>query len=156
MRNLVLPLLLAFLCGASHAGILSEPQREEFVSLVLQNFWGKAKLSNGQFAQPASERERTTVPIPKAVITRSFDAGEVSGLAEWCSLDWQSNYAALTKGARDRGFGDKQVAFVSFLHGAAQARIASAMSNSGACSAQDREKIEKWLDQSKRRGLDGI
>ncbi|QRM20260.1 hypothetical protein GBK02_13080 [Dechloromonas sp. TW-R-39-2] len=155
MRRIFLPLSLVFLCGISHAGILPEAQREELLSLVLQNFWGKAKLSNGQFAQPTSEKDRITVPISRAVANRAFDVGEVSGLAEWCGLDWQSNYTSLTGGARNRGFSDKQVAFVSFLHGAAQGHIASAMSKSGACSSQDRTKIEQLFNQSKARGLDG-
>lgn len=156
MRRRFFPLFLLLACGLTHAGILPEQQREELLSVVLQNFWGKAKLSNGRFAQPASEAERTTVPVSSAVANRAFDVGEVSGLAEWCALDWQSNYAALTRSARGRGFSDKQVAFVSFLHGAAQGRIVSAMSKSGACSAQDRAKVEQFLNRSKAQSLDGL
>ena len=153
MCRIALLLSLIMFSGFSLAGVLSEAQREELLSLVLQNFWGKARLSNGQLVQPASEAERATVPISKTVVNRSFDIGEVSGLAEWCNLAWQSNYFALTKAARSRGFSDKQIAFVSFLHGAAQGRIASAMSKKGMCSAEEWQKIEQFLDQSKVRGL---
>lgn len=57
-------LVLAVAWGHAHAGILPEKEREELIAVVLKNFWGKAKLSSGQFAQPVSEEERTRVPIP--------------------------------------------------------------------------------------------
>lgn len=156
MRQTLLSLCLACFFSAAQAGILPDAQREELLSLVLQNFWGKAKLANGEFAQPASAAERTTVPVARAVANRAFDVGEVSGLAEWCGLDWQTNYAALTRSARARGFSDKQVAFVSFLHGAAQGRIAAAMARSGSCKEQEKAKVEQLVNQSRARGLDGV
>ena len=148
-------LLLCVLCGLSYAGVLPDAQREELTALVLQNFWGRAKLSNGEFAQPSSEAERNTVPISKAVANRALDAGEISGLGEWCRLDWESHYRSLTKATRGKGLNDKQVAFVSFLHGAAQERVFSAMSNTSPCSEAARIKVEQMLDKSKARGLDG-
>ena len=153
MRNWIL--VLAIACGHAHAGILADKEREELIAVVLKNFWGRAKLSNGQLAQPGSEEERTTVPISKAAANRALDAGEVSGLGEWCKLDWEPNYFSLTKAARSRGFNDKQVAFASFLHGAAQGRIASAMAKAGPCKDEDRMKIERLLNQSRDKGLEG-
>jgi hypothetical protein len=84
-----------------------------------------------------------------------MDAGEFSGLGEWCKLDWQSHYFALTKAARAKGLTDKQVAFVSFLHGAAQGRVASAMASS-ACTGEDRARVEQLMSRSKARGLEGL
>ena len=121
--------------------------------MVLKNFWGQAKLSDGRFAQPASEEERHTVPITNAVVHRALDAGEVSGLAEWCKLDWESHYRALTRAARTAGLSHKQVAFVSILHGAAQGRIASAMATTGACSDHYRRKVEPILKESTVKGI---
>jgi hypothetical protein len=134
---------------------LPEKERDELIALVLKNFWGKAKLSNGQYAQPASEEERNRVPISKAVAYRAMDAGEISGLGEWCRLNWESHYLSLTKAARAKGFNDKQVAFVSFLHGAAQGRIAKAMEKGRPCGDADRTKIETYIRQSMERGLAG-
>ena len=74
-------------CWHAHAGLLPEKAREELIAVVLKNFWGIAKLSDGQFAQPASEQERVTVPISITVAHRALDAGEISGLGEWCKLD---------------------------------------------------------------------
>lgn len=50
---------------------------------------------------------------------------------------------------------DTQVAFVSFLHGAAQGRVASAMSKSPPCNERARGKVQQMLEKSKVRGLDG-
>ena len=154
MRSCLLFLLFG-LCSLCYAGILPDAQREELASRVLQNFWGRAKLSNGEFAQPSSEAERNTVPVSKAIANRSFDVGEISGLGEWCKLDWESNYLSLTKAARGKGLNDKQVAFISFLHGAAQGRVFSAMSKTSPCSEQERIKVEQMLNQAKERGLNG-
>lgn len=154
MRSYFL-LLLPILCNLCYAGVLPDAQRDELSSRVLQGFWGRAKLSNGELAQPASEAERNTVPVSKAIENRSLDAGEISGLGEWCKLNWEANYFSLTKAARGKGLNDKQVAFVSFLHGAAQGRVFSAMSKSSPCLEQERSKVQQMLNQSKARGLDG-
>jgi len=153
MRSLVVS--LALVCGYAHGGVLPETNRGELIQMVLENFWGKAKLPNGQFVQPASEEERTTVPISRAAAHRAIDAGEISGLGEWCKLDWEPHYFSLTRAARAKGFSDKQVAFVSVLHGAAQGVIATAMAKGGECDVQDRSRMEQLLKQSTGKGLDG-
>jgi hypothetical protein len=146
-------MLLASVCVPVRAALLPDDERQEFIAAVLKNFWGQAKLSDGRFAQPTSEQERCTVPITDAVAHRVPDAGEISGLAEWCKLDWESHYRALTRAARIAGLNDKQVACVSFLHGAAQGRIASAMATTGACTDHYRRKVEPILKESTAKGI---
>ena len=152
--NFVLVVCLALTCGLAHAGVLPETHRGELIRMVLDNFWGKAKLPGGQFVQPASEQERITVPISRAAAHRTIDAGEISGLGEWCKLDWEPHYYSLTRAARARGFSDKQVAFVSVLHGAAQGVVATAMAKGGECN-EDRTRIEQLLKQSTDKDFDG-
>jgi hypothetical protein len=154
MRAIVLLLIVVAIARAD-AAIMPESERDELIALVLKNFWGRAKLSKGELAQPASEAERNTVPIAKPVAYRALEAGEISGLAEWCRLDWESHYLSITKAARARGYTDKQVAFVSFLHGAAQGRVADAMAKSGMCGEQGRLKVQDLLNRSLLRGLEG-
>jgi hypothetical protein len=149
----VTAVLLAALCVPSKSALLPGDERQALIAAVLKNFWGQAKLSDGRFAQPASEEERHTIPITNAVVHRALDAGEVSGLAEWCKLDWESHCRALTRAARTAGLSDKQVAFVSVLHGAAQGRIASAMATTGTCSDQYRRKVEPTLKESTAKGI---
>jgi hypothetical protein len=155
MNRYIISVLLAIFCSYSYSGLLPDPQREELLPLVLKQFWGKAKLSNGQYVQPASEAERTTLPVPKAVANRAIDIGEISGLAAWCKLDWNPNYFAMTKSARSNGFTDTQVAFVSVLHGASQGLMAKIMSKSGECSSEQQLKIKQLLNQSKTWSLNG-
>jgi hypothetical protein len=60
-------LSLAFVLAATwfqvNAALIPDKDREELIVLVLKNFWGRAKLSNGQYAQPSSEAERNSVPV---------------------------------------------------------------------------------------------
>jgi len=151
--------LLVLLCiygGACHAAVLSDSERERLVSQALQQFWGRAIQANGQFIQPSSEAERNTVPVSKTIVNRAFDVGEISGLGQWCGLDWEANYFALTKSARNKGLSDTQVAFISFLHGAAQGRISSAMEKTSPCNEGERSKVRQMLEKSKARGLNGV
>lgn len=106
--------------------------------------------------QPASEAERSVGPLAKAVAHRALDTGEISGLAEWCGLDWRPNYRALTRAARSVGMTEKQVAFVSVLHGAAQGSLGAAMAKSGACRDEEQRRVGRLLEQSQVRGLDGL
>lgn len=48
---------------------------------------------------------------------------------------------------------DKQVAFVSMLHGAAQGIVSSAMADSS-CSKEERTKVKGMLNKSKGLGLE--
>src|SRR5204863_9362121 len=121
---------------------------------VLRHARGKEKLPNGQFVHPPSQEARETVPISKAAAHRAIDAGEISGLGEWCKLNWEPHYFSLTRAARARGFSDKQVAFVSVLHGAAQGVVATAMAKGGECN-EDRTRIEQLLKQSTDKDFDG-
>jgi hypothetical protein len=152
----VVSVLFVAVIAEVHAGIIPEKTRDELIDLALKNFWGKARLSNGQFVQPSSEAERNTVPLPKAVSYRVLDAGEVSGLAMWCKLDWEPHFHSVMQAARSKGLNDKQVAFVAVLHGAAQGTIGSAMDKSGPCDDRQRKQVERMLDQSRRRGLEDV
>lgn len=154
--RLYLLLFFSVLSSLCNAGLLPDAQREKLSSVILQNFWGRAKLSNGEFAQPSSVKERNSIPISKSLTNRALDAGEISGLGEWCKLDWKSNYFSLTKAARSKGLNDKQIAFISFLHGAAQENIFSMMSTSTPCSEKERINVEKMLNQSKALGIGEI
>jgi len=144
-------LILFFISGFCNAGFLPDAQREELSKLVLKNFWGKAKLANGDFVRPSSEAERNILPISDFVADRVIDAGEISGLGDWCKLDWESHYLSMTKAARSNGMTGKQVAFISVLHGAAQERIFSIMSKKSSCDEQYRGKVQKMLRQSEEK-----
>lgn len=146
MLRTLLVVLLLLLHGLASAGAVPPSAREELLKQVLEGFWGRANMSDGKLIQPESEEERRMLPINEKVASFAFDVGELSGLAEWCGVDWKVNFAALTRNARKNGQSEKQVAFISVVHGVAQGVVASAMSKSGQCSPQDREKVRAQVE----------
>jgi hypothetical protein len=98
-------------------------QRSDAVKYLLKNFWGNAIDSKGRPIEPATDAERSTVPVSAHWVDLAFDAGEVSGSLEWCGMDWIPTLRALTSRARSEGMSDRQVAFVTVLHGANQGSI---------------------------------
>jgi hypothetical protein len=146
--------LLAVACGGAAAGVIPERDRDELIDRVLKNFWGRAKVAQDRYAQPSSEAERNTVPVSKPLAYRAIDAGEMSGLGEWCGADWQPHFLALARAARAKGLNEKQVAFVSVLHGASQGYVVSSLRSGRACSDAERAKVERSLRESLRQGLE--
>jgi len=126
--------------------------RDQAIRQILSGFWGSARDVHGNAIQPASQEDRLTVPISRAAAYRALEAGNLSGLAEWCGLDWEKHFLGLTKKARRIGMLDKQVAFFSLLHGAGQG--ASIRSTSGkTCTAEQRARIESLLLESQKEAL---
>src|SRR6478609_1609779 len=113
-----------------------EAQQKEIIVRTLERFWGNAVDRHGNPIEPVSVEERKTVPISRAAAARALEAGKISGIAEWCGLEWEPHYLALTRAARSMKMVDKQVAFLSVLHGAAQGEVARERNLQG-CSASE-------------------
>ena len=146
---LCLLLLLGLTRAQAEMPLLAD--KEALISWALERFWGNARDSTGTPIQPSSDLDRTTVPVPTGVAYRAIEAGEISGLAAWCGLDWEPHYFALTAAARKQQMSDKQVAFVSMLHGLALG--ATLRSKDSPCSASERKETEKRLAISKSGGF---
>jgi len=138
---------LMLLSSLSLAGVLTDSARENIVKSAFSNFWGHAVLSNGKVVQPESDEERKTLPVSSAVANQVLDVGEVSGLAEWCGLNWQSHYLSMTAAARKAGFKDKQVAFIGVLHGRAQGTVAEAL-KTRPCNEAKRTEVQEMMKNS--------
>jgi hypothetical protein len=119
---------------------------------VLKRFWSNARDPTGATIQPESELDGRLVPIPLTVAYRAIEAGKISGRADWCGLDWQSHYLSLTAAARKRGMSDKQVAFFSTTHGAAQGRTRGSLTS--ACPDPARQRARQMLSDSTKQGLE--
>jgi GTPase SAR1 family protein len=145
MRYLIV--LLALISTPVWSGVLPDSAREKLLHDVFSQFWGRAKLSDGSFVKPDSEQERNTLPVSITVVNQVFDVGEISGYAEWCGLDWQSNFLTMTATARKSGFKEKQMAFIGMLHGAAQGIVADALKTK-TCGAQDRLSVKDMMRRS--------
>jgi hypothetical protein len=146
MRSFI-AFILIFAASLSWAGVLPDATREALVKQAFSQFWGRAKLSDGSFVQPDNEQERKTLPISSGVTNQVVDAGEVSGLAEWCGLDWHSRYLTMTAAARKSGLKEKQLAFIGVLHGTAQGVLAEAMKPKP-CGTSERAKVLELMKRS--------
>lgn len=146
MRTLTV-LVCCVLSSPISAGILPPQQREELIQAAFANFWGKARLSNGAYVEAETEFERLKLPILKSTANHVISVGELSGIAEWCGLNWQAHFLSLTTAARRQGFTEKQIAFIGLLHGVAQGNVHSAMDNKD-CTAEQKAKGAKMLDLS--------
>jgi hypothetical protein len=151
MYKYILLLISAFNISIAHADILSQKQRNNIVDLTMKNFWGKAKNSNGEFIQPKSDAERNTVPVPIEISNTAISAGELSGLAQWCNLDWKTNYASLMHSARSKKvFTDTQLAFIAVNHGIAQGMIESSIAKiNQECTSKEKSVISEKLKNAK-------
>jgi hypothetical protein len=142
-----LALFLILFSVNSFAGILPSDVRTDLVKDVLIGFWGNARDIKGNPIVPKNDQDRKTVPISSSVVDQAINVGEMSGMAKWCGLAWQPNYRALTSYARKQKMTDKQVAFISVLHGASSQIIISAM-KSKTCEKKDKGKIIELLNQT--------
>lgn len=138
---------LMLFSSLSMAGVLTDSARENIVKSAFSNFWGHAVLSDGKVVQPESDEERKTLPISNAVANQVLDVGAVSGLAEWCGLDWRSHYLSMTAAARKAGFKEKQVAFIGVLHGRAQGTVAEAL-KTRPCTEAKRTEVQEIMKNS--------
>ncbi len=147
---------LLLLLGQSQAeeNVLSLSDRDALISWALEHYWGRARDSTGAVIQPSSDLDRRTAPIPPHIANRALEAGEVSGLGAWCGLDWESHYHSLTAAARQRKMPDKQIAFISVLHGLAQG--ITLRSKNSPCSESERQLVTAKLNSSKSIGIGDV
>jgi hypothetical protein len=141
----MLILVLTFL--ASQVLAFDDATKDKIISLALENFWGKARLADGSYVQPENEVDRQTLPVSKETAYQIIEVGKISGLAQWCALDWQKNYLKLTKSARQEGFSEKQVAFIGLLHGVTQGIVENAVKDKK-CGGSEKEEAKKLCEKS--------
>lgn len=148
----ILLLLLGSLAAPAWSALLPEATRAELLQAVQQQFWGRARYADGSPVLPADEAERQRLPVSSDLARQVMDVGELSGLAEWCALDWQSHYLSLTSSARRHGLTEKQLAFIGVIHGALQGFMARAM-QARSCDSEQRARVAQLLRQSPNRRL---
>lgn len=136
-----------------YAEIIPNNQFEKIIVLAMNNYWGQARLKDGSYVQPSSEKERETVPITKEEAADVIYAGEISSLADWCGLNWQKNYYWVTESARSNGLNGKQVAFVGLLHGVAMGVVDSAVKGK-TCTPEMKGIVVKKLNDISNKLID--
>ena len=119
-------------------------QAELVIRTAQKSFWGKAVLSNGALALPASESERNILPIPRNEAMRIVQSSAAAGLGAWCGVEWQSYYLAFMGSERAKPWSEKQIAFIGMLFGVAQGSLQKSMSETP-CETSDRESVARML-----------
>ena len=148
MTKYIISMITAMLFSAyCYAGVIPNEMYDSVIKLAMNNFWGQARVSDGSYVQPDSEKERMTLPITEENAARVIVAGEISSLANWCGLDWKQNYFKVTKAARHNGLSDKQVAFVGLLHGVTMGMVETAVEGKK-CTPDIQEAIEGRLNST--------
>ena len=145
-------LALAMLSAAATEPGAPSAARDEVIRQILGEFWGSARDVRGMPIQPENEQDRSIVPVSRAAAYRAIEAGNISAVAEWCGLEWEPHYFALTRAARAKGMVDKQVAFLSVLHGAGQAAYLRSLTGR-TCTEEERGRVTRLRDESAVQGL---
>ncbi len=117
------------------------------VSDVARRNLGQVKRADGTFVAPetAAERSRPLISLKESRL--AVDTGMVSGIANWCRLEWQrSHYLSYMKWQRARRlWSDKQLAYIALLHGIAKGVAERKYRETGECSEPYMNQIYAWI-----------
>lgn len=153
VNKIVFILICVFISNFVSAEVIPDAAHQKILDIAMKNFWGKVRLKDGSYVKPASEQEKTTLPIAFTDASKVIQTGELSSLADWCDLDWQGNYKNLTKSARASGLSGKQVAFIGLLHGISMGIVDSALKEKK-CSQDQKKNIESQLKETIKKPID--
>ena len=140
--------LVAALAAAApvHGQSLPPPDDEtveRIASLARANL-SRARVSDGSFVPPETPEELVRPIIAAELVRQTVARGFLTGEMEACRLDWQeSSYLPYMAAVRaGRRYSDKQLAYVSLLHGFSQAAANWAMEQRGApCTETERQRL---------------
>ena len=151
-RYLLCFCVMLSLTNLASAEVIPSNMYEKIIEVAMSNYWGKAKIEDGSFVTPSSEKERTTLPITTDNAGAVIKMDELSSIADWCGLDWESNYLKVMSGARSYQLTEKQVAFVGLLHGVAMGVVNGAIKDKE-CSVEQKSNIESVLKNSSNQSI---
>ncbi|MGO4831424.1 hypothetical protein AB4144_03880, partial [Rhizobiaceae sp. 2RAB30] len=154
LRSLALLVtLFASVFLASHQAHAAEAQPDIFSELLTDDTvkmaikgilvaLPSAQCAPGQACAPASAEEMATPPVSLEQGREAIRAGFISGLAEWCGLDWRGQvFQPLVDSYRnvDR-LEPRIVTMLTLLHGYGQGQMVESM-KAQQCSAEQRASI---------------
>ncbi len=106
-----------------------------------------AVVSDGSHVPPETAEELKKPIVPPEEARRAVDAGILSAYAERCGEDWERNYRQLMAYQRGRKiWSDKQLAYISLMHGIAQGSIGRSFADAGACSELEKQKVRQYIE----------
>jgi hypothetical protein len=118
------------------------------VSAMLQRVLGeihKSRCGEG-FCAPATEEEKAKPPITVETARRAMQVGLMSGVAEFCEIDWKQRifYPFMAYQRRAQNMSTRQLAIVSMLHGTMHGfMFENYRKHEKSCTDKMRNSIEK-------------
>ncbi len=109
------------------------------------------KDSTGKNIPAETAEEKKTPIIPFEDGKRTVGVGSITGMAEWCGLDWKKNYTSYMQYERAKQkWSDKQLAYISAIHGISQQIVIDGLKKGNQpCSADRKDKITKFMSLQK-------
>lgn len=105
-------------------------------------------LQDGSNIPSETAKESSKPLLPYEDAKRIFNRGIISGMAEYCGLDWQKkSFLPFMRSERAKGkWSDKEIAVIGALHGVAQGNTLEGLQRKGGCPAEFRKKTQAMLD----------
>lgn len=120
------------------------------VSAMLQRVLGEIHKSRcgAGFCEPATEEEKANPPITVETARRAMQVGLMSGVAEFCAIDWRQRiyFPFMAYQRRAQNMSARQLAIVAMLHGTMQGfMVDNYRKHEKSCTDTMRNSIEKQL-----------
>lgn len=129
---------------------LDKKDVDRIITKAMEGFWGHAVGYHGQILEPADEKERKRLLIPRADAERVVNEAIVYGLAVWCEVDWKPVYLEYIQvEMKKKGWGEKQRAFIGVLFGLTQATIQQSMPRP--CNDDEKKRLAVRLREERER-----
>lgn len=152
-RILVMVMALGLGCGAASAqkadpfaALLTDPVVKSLRQQAVENIH-RGQCEGGVPCQPANDAEKRNPPLSMPDSRKILRNSYVTGMAQWCGLDWQRRGALpfLRKQTAGGAYSDRQVALIAMLHGLGQKTMMARLGKYGSCPAATRQSLEQNL-----------
>lgn len=123
---------------------------EQFAALARDNIT-RAMGADGQPIAAETPEERALPIIPDSENLRIVNRGILTGMADYCGLDWrEESFRPFMAAERARQiWTEKQMAYIGLLHGIAQSYSLSSLKKDGVCDAAILAKTQEIVNQSR-------
>ena len=114
----------------------------------IRKFITELRLRDGSNVPPETEEELSKPLLPYEDAKRVYNRGILSGMAEYCGLNWQKkSFIPFMQNERSKGkWSDKEIAVIGSLHGIAQGGALEGLQRKGKCPADFRKNTKAMLD----------
>ena len=147
-RGLAFALLAAgTIAGAPAAHAQTQAPSDGYVDQL--TLLARASLPMGRLEDGSPVPEETPEELARPIISRTLETqvvrrGELSGLMQWCGLDWQQlSFMPMMIRLRASGWRGKRMAYVGMLHGMTQGMTLRDRRDRPACTSGEKSALKR-------------